>query len=208
MQQGNTVQGQLRVWDAFVRISHWTMVLLFASAFLTGEFRSNEIHIWLGYGVGALLLARLIWGVMGSPYARIRTWLFSPAETLEYLTDSVKGHPRDYLGHNPLGALMVIALVVMISAMVTSGLLIAGAIEFEGPLVDITRTMSDARAYALRSLHEILAVFTLFLISLHVLGAIVASIQHHENLIKAMFTGYKKYPPSSAPAPSAERREK
>ncbi len=196
MGQGADSQGQIRVWDAFVRLFHWTLVLLFASAFLTGEFRANEIHLWLGYGVGILLLARLLWGVVGSPYARIRTWLYSPRETLAYLKDSIKGHPKDYAGHNPLGALMVMALILMISVIVTSGLLIAGAIEFEGPLVELTQTMSDARAYALRSLHEIAATFTLLLIALHVLGAIVASIQHHENLIKAMFTGYKKCPPS------------
>ena len=208
MQQSPQNQDLIKVWDIVVRIFHWAMVLLFSAAFLTGEFRANEIHIWLGYGVGALLLARLVWGVIGTPYARISSWIFSSRETLAYIRGSLAGHPKDYAGHNPLGSLMVIALIIMISTIVTSGLLIAGAIEFEGPLLDLTQSMGDAEAYALKTLHEILAIGTLLLITLHVLGAIVASIQHRENLIKAMFTGYKKRPPSAAVMPAAERREK
>lgn len=207
MGRHDLVQGREKVWDGFVRLFHWTMVILFVAAFLTGEFRANETHLWLGYGIAILLSLRLVWGFIGSPYARFRSWFFPPSETLSYLRDSLKGHPRHYVGHNPLGALMVITLLLMLSLLVTTGLLIAAAIEFEGPLLAFASAMSDDRAYAIRALHEIVAVFTLFLISLHVLGALIASIQHRENLVWAMFTGFKRGRSSASDAVPERRQQ-
>lgn len=207
MQPLRNDQAVIRVWDLFVRLFHWTLVLLFFSAYITGETHSNEIHLWLGYGLTGLLLARLVWGLIGTPYARFRSWLYSPAEIWRYVRLSLQGNPPHYTGHNPLGAVMVITLLLLLSVLVTTGLLLAGAIEFEGPLLAWTAAIDDARAYALLALHEIIATLMLGLVSLHVCGAIMASWQHHENLIRAMWTGYKKNPhplPSETPA---QRRE-
>ena len=196
---------QVRVWDLFVRLFHWSNATLFAAAYLTGEFKANEIHVLAGYAIGILLVMRLVWGVVGTPYARFASFTFGPAETLRYARASMRGHPPHYLGHNPLGALMVFLLLAMLAGIVVTGLIIDGAIEFEGPLLGITGSMTDAQAYAVKRLHETLATITLGLVVLHVLGALVAGILHRENLIRSMFTGLKNHPAQPGPRPDQER---
>lgn len=194
------------VWDWFVRAFHWSTVLGFAAAWLTGTYGANEIHILLGYGITLLLLARLVWGLIGTPYARFSALRISATEVLRYLRSLRSGSPLHYLGHNPLGGLMVCALLLMLLALSASGLVILGAIEFEGPLLAFTQILDDKQAYAVRELHEALAWLALLLVALHVAGAISASIQHHENLVLAMITGRKRLPPAQDSTTTAPER--
>ena len=108
------------------------------------------------------------------------------------------GHPKHYLGHNPAGALMVFTLLCIMVALLATGLAALAAIDFEGPLLFIANSVSDETSYALRSLHELLANIALTLVVLHIFGAILGSIQHRENLVKAMFTGKKLAPSTPA----------
>lgn len=185
------------VWDLFVRVFHWGTAAGFAAAYLSGEFKANELHILVGYAVTLLLIARLVWGFIGTPYARFSALHIAPADVVRYLKSLRTAHPLHYAGHNPLGALMVVALLCMLTGICASGLIILGAIEFEGPLQFLTATFSDHQAYTARDIHELLAKITLVLVALHILGAISASIQHRENLIRAMITGKKFLPPAS-----------
>lgn len=184
----------VKVWDLFIRLFHWTLVTGFAAAYISGEVRADGIHILVGYALCALLAARIYWGFKGSQYARFRAFFFPAGETLAYLRSMFAGHPKHYPGHNPAGALMVFTLLCMLALLLTSGLATQGAIDFEGPLRFIANSVNDDTAYAFRHLHEFFSGIVLTLVVLHIGGAVLGSIQHRENLVKAMFTGKKTIP--------------
>lgn len=184
----------VKVWDLFIRLFHWTLVAGFATAWISGEVHASEIHVLTGYALCALLAARIYWGFRGSHHARFGSFFFPPAETLDYLRSMLSGHPRHYLGHNPAGALMVFTLLCLLAALLATGLAALAAIDFEGPLLFIANSVGDETAYAFRHLHELLANIVLALVVLHLCGAVIGSIQHRENLVKAMFTGRKAAP--------------
>lgn len=194
----NLYNDTVKVWDLFIRLFHWMLVAGFATAYISGEFHASEIHVLAGYTLCALVVARIYWGFRGSRHARFRSFFFPPRETLAYVRSMFTGHPRHYLGHNPAGALMVFTLLCMMAALLGTGLATLAAIDFEGPLLFIANSVSDETAYALRSLHDLLSGIALTLVVLHICGAILGSIQHRENLVKAMFTGKKLAPPIPA----------
>lgn len=188
---------QIRIWDGFIRFFHWSLVVGFATSFFSGEFDWMTVHVWTGYGLCGLLTARLIWGVIGSKYARFGSFIYSLSETRAYVRGMLQGKPPHYLGHNPLGALMVFALLGMCLLICLSGLLTLATLEFEGPLVVVNRWFDDAMAYAVEDIHETLPLVTLALVGLHVAGVVIASRLHGENLIKSMMTGNKPMPSSA-----------
>lgn len=182
----------VKVWDLFIRFFHWTLVLGFATAFISGEVHAATIHVLVGYALCVLLAARVYWGFKGSEYARFRSFVFSIGETLAYVRSMFTGHPKHYFGHNPAGALMVFALLGLLALIFVSGLLTLSAIDFEGPLLFLANRVSDEASYAFRDIHEFLPIVGLVLVSLHILGVIAGSIQHKENLVRAMLTGKKQ----------------
>lgn len=186
------------VWDRFLRFFHWTLVLGFATAFISGEEHASTIHALVGYMLCVLLAARVYWGFKGSEYARFRSFIFPVGEALAYLRAMLKGNPGHYFGHNPAGALMVFTLLGVLVAIFVSGLLTQGTIDFEGPLVFLANRVSDDASYVFRHLHEFLTHAALVLVGLHLLGVLVGSIQHKENLVRAMLTGKKLVPSQSA----------
>lgn len=126
----------------------------------------------IGYGLIVLLFFRLLWGFFGSPYARFKSFIFSPRETLDYLKTLRAGSPKHYLGHNPLGALMVFTLLSVLGVLVLSGLISLAGIEFEGPLQSLVVNLTDADVYFVQNLYEFLATTMLFLVFFHVSGSI------------------------------------
>ncbi|RMF13677.1 MAG: cytochrome B [Gammaproteobacteria bacterium] len=188
------MQARIHVWDIVVRVFHWGTVGLFAALFVTGEGRDADIHAQLGYALGTLLFIRVIWGFVGTHHARFRNFLAGPQETICYLKSLANGRPKHYTGHNPAGAAMVVALLLALTGLIVSGLFMEGGIEFEGPLSGLGTQLSDNQIHWVREIHESLVILTLGLISLHIAGVIVASLQHNENLVHAMITGYKTEP--------------
>jgi cytochrome b len=184
----------VKVWDLPTRLFHWTLVAGFAAAFVTGEFHFPEVHALVGYALCALVAARVYWGFRGSQYARFRSFVFSPGETLTYALSMLKGNPRHYFGHNPAGALMVFALLFTVTAILATGLATLSAIDFEGPLLFLANRVSDEASYLFRGIHDALPFAALALVVLHLMGVGVGSIQHRENLVKAMITGNKALP--------------
>lgn len=202
-----------KVWDIFVRIFHWTLVGSIIGLYLSGDdFKS--IHIRLGYFVTCLVLARIIWGFVGTKHARFNNFLYRPRTIYNYLKSLVKGNPKHYLGHNPAGGLMIIVMLITLLVIVFSGLKTL-ATEGEGPLA--TSVMSvlgvayadddehdDDKTYRdghrqneqkddfWEDIHELMTSFMLFLVIVHVGGVIVSSWVHKENLIMGMITGVKK----------------
>jgi cytochrome b len=182
----------VNVWDMPTRLFHWTLVLSFTSAYLTAEFHLGFLHTLLGYFLCLLLVARLIWGFAGNQYARFQSFIFSPQETIEYLRSLMQNNPRHYFGHNPAGALMVFGLLALLFLIILTGLTTLAVIDFEGPLLFLTDNFDDETSYLLRHLHGWLIDIALVMIPLHLLGVVVGSLQHKENLVRAMITGKKE----------------
>lgn len=169
----------VKVWDLFVRVFHWSLVASFAIAFLTGD-ELETLHIWAGYAAASLVALRLVWGAIGSKYARFAQFVKSPASVFRYLADVATGREARYLGHNPAGGAMVVALLIMLVGLGVTGILMT--------------TPAYWHSDALEDVHEVMANLTLALVLFHVGGVLLASIRHHESLVRAMITGRKRAP--------------
>jgi len=165
------------VWDRFVRFFHWTLVALFAVAYFTGG-EAEDVHIVNGYALATLLALRLLWGFVGPRTARFSSFVRSPAETLAYVRDAARFRARRFLGHNPAGAAMILALVIALAGTATTGIMMTTDAFWGSAWIE--------------EVHEFLANATIGLIILHVAGVLVASFQHRENLVAAMVTGRKR----------------
>lgn len=193
--QNNSNSQEVRVWDPLVRLFHWSLVLAFAVAYLSGEGDDEwiRLHELSGYAVAGLVLFRLLWGFVGTRHARFSDFVFSPATVLAYTRDLLRGQARRYLGHNPLGGAMVVALLIMLTLATFTGLIAYGAGEQAGgPLAPWLGRADPWAAEAFEEIHEFSANATLALVALHIAGVIVSSLLHRENLVRAMFTGRKR----------------
>ena len=167
----------MKVWDAPVRVLHWTLVLCVAGAwFSTDNF--SRWHQPLGYGGLAAVLLRLLWGGAGSRYARFTQFLRSPRAALAYGRLLLQGREPRYVGHNPLGGWMIVALMACVLGLALTGWLYTTD-RFWGD-----ETVED--------IHVALAWTLLGLAALHIAGVIFTSLRHRENLVRAMFTGRKR----------------
>ncbi len=181
----------VRVWDPLVRLFHWSLAASFTIAFLT-EDDLLVVHVWAGYTIFGLILVRLIWGFVGTRKARWSDFIKEPGEIAAYLKDAVRFRAARYLGHNPAGGAMVVALLVSLIATALTGLAVYGAQELSGPLAPMLSGLSEGWAHLLEDVHEVLANLTLLLVLLHLAGVVFASLQHRENLVRAMITGLKR----------------
>lgn len=167
------------VWDPVVRLFHWLVVAGFAlNMFLTEE--GKLVHHWVGYAILAAVAFRLVWGFIGTKHARFSDFVPSPQHLLIYGNALLAQREPRYVGHNPFGALMMVAL---------AGLLV---------LCGVTGWMQGLDAYWgeewVQELHKAAANAILVLASFHVVAAIVESLRHRENLIWSMVTGRKRAP--------------
>lgn len=182
---------KVEVWDRFVRFFHWTMVFVLVALVVSAHMGQQETHIALGNALLLLVLTRLAWGVIGPEHARFENFVTGPRAALRYLADIARGHPRRYLGHNPAGAWMVLTLLATVLGLLLTGLALQATIEFDGPLVAVLSGVSDRQVHQLILVHNA-ALNTLYLlVPLHLLGVLLASRQHRENLVRAMITGEK-----------------
>lgn len=184
----------VKVWEPLIRVFHWSLVLCFVTAYVS-EDEILFLHVWAGYILLGLLVFRVIWGFIGSRHARFSEFIYRPATVLGYLKDIATSRAKRYIGHNPAGGAMVLLLLLSLLATALSGLAVYGAQEFAGPLAAWLGGVEHSEV--LEDLHEFCANLTLMLVILHVLGVIVASRQHKENLVAAMFTGNKRTDDSS-----------
>jgi cytochrome b len=182
------VSPEVYVWDPFVRVFHWTVVAAFTVAYLT-EDDLLTVHVWAGYAVGALVVARIIWGFVGSPHARFSDFVYAPATAFSYVRELLRFRGPRYLGHSPGGGTMVIVLLTFLAATVATGLVVYGGDQQAGPFAGM---FSKDFAESFEDVHEVIANITLALIFFHVSGVVLASFVHHENLVRAMVTGYKR----------------
>jgi cytochrome b len=181
------VKAKILVWDAPVRVFHWLLVLSFAGAYITSESeRWRLVHVTLGYTMGGLIAFRIIWGLIGTRYARFGSFVRGPSAVLRYLRALWTGVPEHHVGHNPAGALAIVLLMICSVTIVASGWSVYN--DLGGGLVE--------------ELHEIAGNFMLLVIGVHLAGVLVSSKLHHENLVRSMVTG-TKIGPSTASIRSA-----
>ena len=168
--------GLIKVWDLWVRIFHWALVSSFAIAWFSAQ-RWEVAHDWAGYIAGALVLLRLVWGFAGSRYARFSQFVRSPRAISRYLNAIILGVEKRFVGHNPAGGAMIVGLLAGITTAVLTGWLLTTD-AFWGVI------------WAQR-LHSIVVHGLLLFVVIHVGGVAIASVRHRENLVRAMFLGYK-----------------
>jgi len=184
-------ENRVRVWDPLIRIFHWGLVGSFLIAFFI-EDDWLQLHVVAGYTVIGLVGFRLVWGLIGSHHARFWNFVKGPQQTLSYIKDLLRSEPKRYLGHNPAGAAMVVALLTLLVLTSITGLMTYGHEEFSGPLAGLMSNQPYWLGEFFEEAHEVLANLTLLFVFLHVGGVALASLQHGENLVRSMINGFKR----------------
>lgn len=181
----------IKVWDPFVRLFHWSLVLSFFVAYITEEdFLS--IHTFAGYAVLALILVRIVWGFIGTKHARFGDFVYSFENIKIFIKDTLLFRAKRYLGHNPAGGAMILLLMISLLMTTVSGIAVYGAEEQAGPMASWFSQGAGFWGDAFEEIHEFFANFTLLLVFIHVAGVIVESFIHKENLTQSMINGFKK----------------
>jgi len=173
---GGTQSRKILVWDVPVRLFHWLIVLCFTGAYLTAESEQwRLLHVTLGYTMAGLVLFRIVWGLIGTRYARFAEFVRGPGAAMRYLGGLLRRRPEHYVGHNPAGALAIVALLLLALAVTGSGWALYNEISGD----------------VLEEVHEFFANTMLALVFIHIAAVVLSSWLHHENLIGAMFSGRK-----------------
>ena len=168
---------QVLVWDRFVRLFHWSLLLLIAGCWVTSD-SGKALHEAMGYAIGALIAMRLVWGLIGPRHARFADFVRGPRVVLAYLKALLRGQERRHLGHNPAGGAMIVALLAAVAATALTGWLQTTDLFWGSDMME--------------ELHEIAANLILALAAFHVGGVLYESWRHRENLITAMIDGKKR----------------
>lgn len=172
---------KILVWDAPVRTFHWLLALCFAGSYISAESESwRLLHVTLGYTMGGLIAFRLVWGVLGTRYARFGSFVRAPSAVRGYVKGLVAGRPAHYIGHNPAGAVAIVLMLLVGAAIVASGYAVYN--ELGGDWLE--------------EVHEVVGNAMLLLVGVHIAGVAVASVLHRENLPRCMVTGIKHGQPS------------
>jgi cytochrome b len=183
-----TASATVKAWDPLIRIFHWSLVFFVLLAFVSEDEWLN-LHVLAGYTIASLIGFRLLWGLVGTRNARFTSFVRSPRSVWAHLKGMLSFRAVHYLGHNPVAAVMVIALLLCLVLVSFSGLVMIAS-EGQGPLAGTM--FASWNGEWMEEIHEFLANFTLLLIVAHVAGVLFSSLLEGENLAKAMLTGRKK----------------
>ena len=177
------------VWDAPTRLFHWLLVLAFAGAYATGEQDGlRALHALLGYTAGGLVAFRVLWGLVGTRYARFGGFPLALRAVRDYLRSLLDPVPQHHTGHNPAGSWAVVGLLLLVASAALTG----------------WASLTERGPHWLEDVHEVLANAALTLVAIHVAAVLLSSWRHRENLVRAMVDGYKLAEPADAGA--ARRR--
>jgi cytochrome b len=169
------------VWDAPVRVFHWLMVLCFAGAWLTAESEQwRLVHVTLGYTMAGLVAFRILWGLWGTRYAKFSSFVRGPRAVARYLGNLLRGRHEPHIGHNPAGAIAIVALLILALLVTVTGWL----------------TYEDLAGHWLEEGHEAVASVMLAIVGAHVAAVLWTSWRFRENLVGAMISGRKPGTPA------------
>jgi cytochrome b len=176
---------RILLWDLPTRLFHWLLALAVIAALVSGQIGGNliDLHGKIGLGIVGLIAFRLVWGFAGSTYARFAHFFPTPARIKAFLN----GEWRE-LGHNPLGALSVLALIFLLTVQALTGLFANDDIAFVGPLYDL---ISKSLSNRLSGIHELLSNVVIALVVLHIAAIVFYVRVKKDNLVKPMLTGWK-----------------
>jgi cytochrome b len=181
-----------RVWDLPTRIFHWALVFCVVALVVTGNIGGNAMvwHFRSGYAVLSLLLFRVVWGLIGGRWSRFTSFIYAPSTILSYLKGL--GRPEHSVGHNPLGAGSVFAMLFFLLAQVGTGLFSDDDIANSGPL---SKFVSNAMVSSATWYHkEVGKRIIVVLVILHVVAILFYLFKKKENLVKTMIHGDKTLP--------------
>ncbi len=168
---------RIKVWDLPVRVSHWLLAGSFAVAYVVAESEQlRGIHMILGYTATGLILFRIVWGFLGSRFARFRSFWFPPRAAVEYLRSLRSKQPQHFIGNNPAGSYAIYAILLVGLATGVTGYM----------------SLNEIGGESAEGIHEVCANVWLGIVIVHLAGVIVGSLIHRENLVRAMITGYKE----------------
>lgn len=185
----NTSTDTIRVWDLPTRLFHWLLVACIIGSVVTSQIGGNAMvwHFRFGFAIASLLLFRLVWGLIGGRWSRFTAFMFSPATVMRYLKGD--GKPEHAIGHNPLGAASVFAMLVFLVAQVSTGVISDDEIAAVGPFA---KFVSNATVSAATSYHKTYGKFALIgLIVLHLAAITYYAFAKRDNLVRPMVTGDK-----------------
>jgi len=195
--KNNTGLNKVRVWDLPTRVFHWALVICIVALVISGQIGGNAMpwHFRFGYAVLTLLLFRLTWGLVGGRWSRFGAFIYAPRSVINYLKG--QGRPEDSVGHNPIGAASVFAMLAVLLAQVASGLFSDDEIAFAGPL---THLVANRWVELASNYHSDIGKWLLLaLVVLHIL-AILVYLRRKHNLIGAMLHGDKELVLAVAPS--------
>ncbi len=176
------------VWDWPLRIFHWCLAGCLVAAWLTTGDSWLDFHLFIGYLLGGLLLFRLGWGLYGEPNSRFRDFTFGWRAVRSYLASILAAKPARFIGHNPAGSWAIYLLLLLLLSIAVTGLLTLGGEEGHGPLAG---RLNISWGVFFHQIHEALAWAMLGMVGIHLLGVVLESLLHQENLIASMVTGNK-----------------
>ena len=179
---------RIRVWDAPTRLFHWSIVGLVFISWLSADQGYMTVHLWSGLSLLALLLFRFGWGLMGSTTSRFSDFLHGPQKIFAYLRSVAAGGRMLHAGHNPAGGVMVVILLGVLLAQVTTGLFSNDGLKFSGPLALL---VSDDASDRLTRIHGIVFDIILVLVWLHVVAVGFHHFVKGDNLVGPMVSGKK-----------------
>ena len=185
------MSGFIRVWDLPTRAFHWTLAVLIALQYATGEFHFLDMgwHFRFGYATLALIAFRVLWGFCGSQTSRFTDFLRGPAAVWRYIGSLSSADPPLRPGHNALGGWSVIALLASVSVQAFSGLFASDGIDTDGPFA---AQVSDATVKLLSRVHHWNENVLAILIGLHVAAVLLYLVVKHDDLITPMWSGRKR----------------
>lgn len=180
----------VKIWDLPTRIFHWVLVLLFVFLIYSGSWDDSLMkwHFYSGYLLSGLILFRILWGVVGTFYARFGSFVVSPIKGLSYLKSVYQKKPEHFYGHNPAGGIMVVMLIMFLMLQVASGLVTSDDVLWEGPFY---ASVSDELASFGAEIHHTVQIILQCLIGFHILGVLAHSVLFKEKLVASMITGTK-----------------
>jgi len=177
------------IWNIPVRLFHWLLAASFLGAWITTDNRFLNIHAFLGYFIGGLVLFRLFWGLFGGPHARFQDFYYSYSDVKKFLLGIVTMRPVHYAGHNPAGSWAIYGMLAFLVVIILSGVMSLGGDEGHGLLANWTGIKFGS---LVANIHNGLASLMAWLVAAHILGVAVESYLHKENLTKSMVTGVKE----------------
>lgn len=193
-ENGAASAGTIAVWDLPLRLFHWSLAAVVITGIAAIKLDHIDLHIRCGQVTLALVLFRIIWGFVGPAYARFTSFVRGPAAIMAYVRSLLRPPHEFHAGHNPLGGMVVVLMLVLLLLQAISGLFANDDIATEGPWAVM---VSKAASNAITALHYRNSWLIIALIALHVVAVFVYLIRYRDNLIRPMFTGLKRIPPDT-----------